>query len=60
MLYYNNYLRIFCTAGSVSEDFSSARGGGHSKFIHLCCIIIATVNLRVVLYASGSVSIKRS
>ena len=42
MLYYNNYLCIFCTAGSVSEDFSSARGGGHSKFIHLCCIIIIT------------------
>ena len=29
----------FSTAGSVS---TRARGGGHSKFIHLCCIIIIT------------------
>ena len=29
----------FSTAGSVS---TRARGDGHSKFIHLCCIIIIT------------------
>ena len=40
----------FSTAGSVS---TRARGGGHSKFIHLCCIIIITC---VFFCTAGSVS----
>ena len=57
----------FSTAGSVS---TRARGGGHSKFIHLCCNIISnstgrsqgelivcgTVNFQVLYFIAGSVS----